>query len=313
MKLYFNKKGFTLIEVLLAAVLFVVVISLAYNIYFFSTNAFRTADTQANIQRNMRKASDFISKELRTAYEIELSSSPLADDYFDKNFQLIYIDDGVIMKKYKDIDTGNVIEKTILNNSLGDFTYDLAFGKADGKKNIVEFEITADDTAYNIKSSMIAHNMSLDQEIEGDPGSYIYYKSSLDAKEDDDPDPERRRCFSRLALDGTHGGGSALAILRNFRDQHMMTSSIGKKLVSFYYDVSPGIVKIMSKAEFLKVLVRIALIPFIFISAITTIPGGYNFIIIAITDIILIYILGIQLQKRIFKAIIYDLRVHRIT
>lgn len=305
MKLYFNKKGFTLIEVLLATVLFVVVIGLAYNIYFFSTNAFRTADTQANIQRNMRIASDFISKELRTAYEIELSSTPLIDDYFDKNFQLIYIDDGVIMKKYKDIDTGNVIEKTILNNSLGDFTYDLAFGKAGGRKNVVEFEITADDTAYNIKSSMIAHNMSSDQEIEGDSGSYIYYKSSLDAEEDDDPDPERRRCFSWLALDGTHGGGSALAILRNFRDKHMITSSIGRKFVSFYYGVSPGIVRIMSKAEFLKVLVRIALIPFIFIAIITTIAGGYSFIIITIINIILIRFLLSILQKRIIKSIAF--------
>jgi hypothetical protein len=52
-------------------------------------------------------------------------------------------------------------------------------------------------------------------------------------------------------------------ILRNFRDEYLMTIKIGRALVGLYYKYSPFIADIIAKNKALKVAVRISLLPMI--------------------------------------------------
>ena len=50
-------------------------------------------------------------------------------------------------------------------------------------------------------------------------------------------------------------------ILKSFRDNVLLTSSIGKTFVKIYYKYSPPIADFISKHDSLRALVRISLLP----------------------------------------------------
>lgn len=55
-------------------------------------------------------------------------------------------------------------------------------------------------------------------------------------------------------------------ILRKFRDKHLLTNKIGRKLVRIYYSCSPAIAGYISKHDSLKVITRLSLLPVIGLS-----------------------------------------------
>lgn len=52
-------------------------------------------------------------------------------------------------------------------------------------------------------------------------------------------------------------------ILREFRDEHLMTNKFGRGLVKLYYKYSPFVANLITKHKILKVAVRISLLPFV--------------------------------------------------
>jgi hypothetical protein len=51
--------------------------------------------------------------------------------------------------------------------------------------------------------------------------------------------------------------------LRGFRDRRLSKNCLGKKLVSLYYEISPGTVKKISLSELRRKIVRILLYPIV--------------------------------------------------
>ncbi len=73
---------------------------------------------------------------------------------------------------------------------------------------------------------------------------------------------EADECFIATAAFGSKMA-PAVALLRHFRDQYLLTNDGGRAFVHYYYSVSPPVASFISASEPLKVLVRIALVPFI--------------------------------------------------
>jgi hypothetical protein len=78
------------------------------------------------------------------------------------------------------------------------------------------------------------------------------------------------------AAGGGGGGGGFIAtaaygsyldphviVLRNFRDRFLLTNSLGKAFVAFYYRVSPPLAQVIADREGLRVVVRISFLPLI--------------------------------------------------
>lgn len=294
-----NKKGFTLIEVVLAIALIATVITIGVNTYIFSNRTFKEAEKSTIIQNDMRYASKYISNQLRTASKIELISNPIEPE---KNNNLISVDGGSIIHKYIDKETKEPVTKTILDSSLSEYKYDISFGRVKGsdglnRKNVIEFELSVNESDYTLKSDIAVQNMGDEDEITGSSSRHIYYLNSFLAPEEDNPEiPGGSNCFTRSAMVGTPME-PAVILLRNFRDSHMLTNKFGIKLSSFYYKTSPAIASLVSKSETVKLLVRVLLIPFIFMAAIFTVHGGFTYAVITIMQIILSIFLYKQLKK----------------
>jgi hypothetical protein len=74
-------------------------------------------------------------------------------------------------------------------------------------------------------------------------------------------------CFIATAAYGTPMA-EEIQILRELRDKHLLTNSLGKGLVEFYYKVSPPMAEFISEHPTLKPIVRAALLPAVLMSTI---------------------------------------------
>ncbi len=78
-------------------------------------------------------------------------------------------------------------------------------------------------------------------------------------------------CFIATAAFGTDME-SEVVVLRKFRDQKLLTNSLGKKFVALYYKTSPPVADFIRERSNLRALVRASLKPLIFVSRLTV--GG---------------------------------------
>jgi len=59
-----------------------------------------------------------------------------------------------------------------------------------------------------------------------------------------------------------------IEILREFRDQYLLSNPMGQGLVEFYYEVSPPIAEFIIKHPSLKSIVRVGLLPAVAMSTV---------------------------------------------
>lgn len=71
-------------------------------------------------------------------------------------------------------------------------------------------------------------------------------------------------CFIATAAYGTYLHPH-VEILRSFRDKHLMTNSLGRSFIGFYYEHSPPIADFISQHENLKTATRIVLTPIVYV------------------------------------------------
>ena len=79
--------------------------------------------------------------------------------------------------------------------------------------------------------------------------------STSDVDDDDDDDGSSGGCFIATAAYGSYLDPK-VKILRDFRDQRLLTNSIGAEFVKFYYRHSPPIANYIREHEILRIIIR---------------------------------------------------------
>ena len=69
------KKGFTLIELMIVAMIFSILLGATYSILSMSRASFQAGDIQLAVQQEARKAMDKIAREIREASSVNLSAA----------------------------------------------------------------------------------------------------------------------------------------------------------------------------------------------------------------------------------------------
>jgi len=90
---------------------------------------------------------------------------------------------------------------------------------------------------------------------------------SITANFEGEPSPGVCGCFIATAAYGTPMA-EEIEILREFRDEYLLTNPVGKGLVDFYYRVSPPIAEFITEHPSLKPIVRAGLVPVVAMSAV---------------------------------------------
>jgi len=162
-----NKKGFTLVELMIAIALLGIVMTLGYSYYYYGTRSFSVGESQATVQQEVRTASRTITSEIRNATRV--SSSEFDDEALfycikrDGNNRLIIdtIDNGVTSSRQL---TGNIITNS---------GFEL---KQENNKYLLRFTLYGNDSTltndYSIVSEILLNNVN-----NGNLGTWntIYY------------------------------------------------------------------------------------------------------------------------------------------
>jgi polyhydroxybutyrate depolymerase len=95
-------------------------------------------------------------------------------------------------------------------------------------------------------------------------------------------------CFIATAAYGTPMA-EEIEILREFRDEYLLTTTVGKDLVEFYYRVSPPIADFITEHPSLRPVVRVGLLPAVAMStvAVNTAPVEKMAIVVLLTLVLM--------------------------
>jgi len=259
-KMILNTRGLTLVELIISLALLAVVLGLGYNLYFFTNQAYAKAEARWIAQRCVQAAADFITKQLRTAYQLQLDpgEEPADDEH---SIYLSNGNNGSLLYRAGRGDPVTVVE--------GNLAISFTIPKDDTGEainNILSFQIQAlDENAkplYAIDSSVTLLNM-----LEGrgystnSSGMEVRYKRT--SAEAPLPAPSvggGGGCFIATAAFGSEFA-PAVILLRQFRDECLLKNAPGRALVKFYYRYSPPVAGYIAGSKPLKALVRGLLIP----------------------------------------------------
>ncbi|MDD4169480.1 MAG: prepilin-type N-terminal cleavage/methylation domain-containing protein [Desulfotomaculaceae bacterium] len=166
-KLLDNKKGLTIVELMITLAILLIVIGASYSFYFYVVRAFDIGTKQSDVQQNVRLAKNIIDNKVRSANYIAITESEPEAEWNQK----IYLDNGKIMY-VKDGDT------TELLSGLADgFNMQIEFEKVG--TSFLEISITGDingEHVYNITSEVLIKAIQ-ESKFVGDTGNVIYFKS----------------------------------------------------------------------------------------------------------------------------------------
>lgn len=95
-----------------------------------------------------------------------------------------------------------------------------------------------------------------------------------------------KRCFIATAAYGSYQA-PYVSLLREFRDDYLLTHAFGTALVNFYYAVSPPIAQFIAQHESIKAMVRVSLLPCIALA--------FFFVKLGASGKLLVVILGIAI------------------
>ncbi len=176
------KKGFTLIEIIVAIVLVGLVSGMAYSLLMFSNRMLANSNKHYDVQNDIRLASSYLTKELRFATDLEIIS--VSDSKTEvtsgvTGYNYFYIENGIVNQAIYDETTASYSVKPISKLIMGT---ESSFVKDASKNNVLNLTLTAnqEEKKYSVSTAIVLENFPLissSKAIVGNSGLAVKYKT----------------------------------------------------------------------------------------------------------------------------------------
>lgn len=172
-----NNKGITLVELIIVLSLIGIIFVLAFQLNIFAILGIRTGQERAQVQHNVRLASDYITKELRNAYTINIL--PSLPDPLDTGRRYLYVE-GNTIKHYQ---SGNITD--IMRDPPVDMVPTLTFVRDANNSRVIKCTVSGlyEEKVFDLETTVSPSNLLVSETINGTSGYVLEYSSPLSAEE----------------------------------------------------------------------------------------------------------------------------------
>ena len=179
-----DRRGFALLELVIALSLLSIILAMGFMFYFFGVNTFGIGEQQTDVQQNARLAADFITRELRIAEKIvivdQYEDLALLDFDVDSEEYLVYylyVDDSRLY--YEKIDTPVELH-VLLEGISSKVDFDLEFIKSATEENILHFNLSAENKEsgrnYSLETEVLVLNLDEIEDFSSGQGKAVFYQ-----------------------------------------------------------------------------------------------------------------------------------------
>ncbi|MBN2558747.1 MAG: prepilin-type N-terminal cleavage/methylation domain-containing protein [Clostridia bacterium] len=258
-----SKKGFSVVELIVALALLLIALGLGYNLLFFARSSFDRSEERWMEQNEVVAVSNAIYDSLNEAYYVEIVSGhdniPTGLDFYGA----FYVnDEGHTIYEYFDGDSTTTADLPGENLTLTFNTEKYTINEVDYTYNdLLRMTVVSDVLDYTLDTRIHLDNMNRDRSIEGgiDTGDVVVFQTKA-IVETIPGDLYDSMCFVATAAYESPMNPS-VRLLRRFRDEYLLETNLGSKFVDFYYRNSPPVAAAISKSPVLRFMARAALYP----------------------------------------------------
>ncbi len=165
-----QKKGITLVELIIALALLTVILGMAYSFFSLGMTVFRKGAGQSDIQQNLRLTADIITREIRLASELQIIDPVTIPDTVSDEYRYVFVNSANSIE-FKNKDGS----KKFLDNGVNSMSVTLRFESMNSGK-ILGFALNASgENNYSIESEVYPLNLA--SPIAGNNNAAIAYKA----------------------------------------------------------------------------------------------------------------------------------------
>lgn len=236
--------GFTFIELMITLGLVGVIVASGLNLYFFADRMFMSGSEVADVQADVQLAMGRITEEVRLAHSLEIISEfNLATDIPEDDpddIHYLFAQDGSVFLRTKEF------SRLILHGEPH-VCYCVRFSPVEQGGNRLDnmLRVTlsslGSEEDYALESELQILNLRLSGVQGEEPGAAIRFTKEF-SKEVVDPAVGRRCPYSRYVYSGD---APRLVQLREFRDNYLSKSALGRCAIQVYYSVAPFVVSLL--------------------------------------------------------------------
>lgn len=157
---FFNSKGVTLIELLIVLMMISFVLFIGYSLYFLGIKSFTTGMDRSDAQFECRKAMEFITKEVQTAYNgtVYLDNTNSNTD----GYKYIYIDTVTTNPTYGMLMYDNGVNDPVVKAGIADKVIFTSITFSAPTQGILRVSLTAEgSTSTNTQSFDLSSDIKL--------------------------------------------------------------------------------------------------------------------------------------------------------
>lgn len=270
MKKISDRRGVTLIELLVSLSLLGMLLALAYLVFGHLWGTYNRTEQKWLLERNVNQMTGTVQNILDLSYGMELTDTVPGGSALDSSASLLYYDavSGNVCFQDKADDSGTRPALVQLNED--NVSLVLSFKKAektDSSKynNALDVTVTgtSGDMSYAQTVTIYLRNLHGNISTANDDAAYTvaHFASTADGatlnlKRDTVPGG----CFIATAAYGEYDEPGVM-LLRRFRDQVLLQSAPGQWFVETYYQLSPPVANIIAVHPALRLITRILLLP----------------------------------------------------
>lgn len=260
MKFAKDKKGFTVIELMITVSLLLVLVTLAYLVFGHLLGTYSRTERKWLLERSAHATLTGVTDSLDTAFSAKLTNTPESVSALSaKKINRVIAENGKIYfvkageTQSVQANTDKIATKLEFLRVPKDAGY---YGNAVG----VRVTTTDGELTYAEETTISLPNLTNSMTWENDSASY----ASIEYLTQDDTGgitiEQSSGCFIATAAYGKYDEPGVM-LLRRFRDQVLLTNAPGQWFVSTYYRLSPPIANVIAVHPTLRFLTRVALLP----------------------------------------------------